>query len=107
MARYLEPGTYVAICRAAGRSLDQPLAHYVKVFEYPDADARERYFLAQFNLEDIWDDVEPNSDQQVILKLVDKICSEMDAVWWFSNRVDTVAQLDAVYPLHIFKHLIL
>ncbi len=43
MDRYTQPGKYVAICRG-GRSLDQPPVHYIKVFDFPNQEDREKIY---------------------------------------------------------------
>lgn len=72
---YKGPGRYVAICNDARFE-----GHYVKVFEVPTVDTTYHAFTPE--------------------ELLD-----VEAGWWFLNREDFVACLEAVYPLEIFRSL--
>ena len=75
---YSGPGTYVAVCNQANFD-----GHYVKVFVVPAEDTSDIP----------WRRMDPEQ-----LKAV-------EAGWWFLNRVDYVACLEAVYPLEVFRLL--
>lgn len=74
-AIYKGPGRYVAIC--CNPRFD---GHYIKVFEVPTVDTSYHAFTSEELL-------------------------EVEAAWWFLNREDFVACLEAVYPLEIFRSL--
>ncbi len=105
MDRYTQPGKYVAICRG-GRSFDQPVIHYVKVFDFPKLEDREKNLLARSGYEHLWNKITHMPEELALLDQAIKISESQDAAWWFLNRVDVVALLEAVYPLHIFKQLL-
>jgi hypothetical protein len=72
--RYTKPGMYVAICNTADGK-----GHYVRVFEFPD--------LSKL----------PEDSPYAPAP------EGVDASWWFLNRVDFVAWVEAVYPIDIFS----
>jgi hypothetical protein len=75
MVRYNKAGKYVAICNTTSFN-----GHYTKIFEYPQS------FIDEWNL----------TDQT-------RGIPAPDASWYFLNRIDFVACLEAVYPIEIFE----
>ena len=73
--RYTKPGRDFAVCNKSDGS-----GHYVKVFEFPDLDK-------------IREDESPYIQTPV----------GVDACWWFMNRLDFGAWVEAVYPVEIFE----
>lgn len=84
--RYDKPGQYVAICNKTNFD-----GHYIKVFEYPQAyhDEWNASFAAFQNTKG-YEDLKVN-----------------DAAWYFLNRIDAVACIEAVYPIEIFQNSML
>jgi hypothetical protein len=76
MVRYTKPGTYVAICNTMNFD-----GHYTKIFEYPQ------------NFIDDTSKLFPGFGAP-------------DVAWYFLNRVDTVACLEAIYPIEIFHSVV-
>lgn len=80
--RYDKPGQYVAICNKTNFD-----GHYIKVFEYPQA------------WKDEW--------EQYCKTILQELRPIPDAAWYFLNRVDGVACIEAVYPIEIFQNSML
>jgi len=73
MFQYKTPGRYVAICNKTNFD-----GHYTKVFNFP---AKATYMFEE----------------------EDYIEAGVTASWYFLNRVDGTACLEAVYPIEIFQ----
>lgn len=76
--RYQEAGQYIAVCNKTNWN-----GHYIEVFEYP-----------QKFIDDYKESIKGDPDRVV-----------PDACWYFLNRVNFIACVEAVYPLEIFKKL--
>jgi DnaJ-class molecular chaperone len=76
---YKGPGRYVAICNDARFE-----GHYVKIFDVPFLDPNGLHGGPGYTEEEM---------------------QHVEAGWYFLNRIDFVACLEAVYPLNIFRSL--
>jgi hypothetical protein len=85
---YKKPGRYVAICNKTIWD-----GHYIKIFDFPEPCKEDFtcYPLAFI------------AEGDVVIQRGDETKTSVSASWYFLNRVDGVACLEAVYPMEIFR----
>jgi len=86
MEKNMKPGKYIAICNKTNFD-----GHYIKVFNFPP---RRRIYTST-----LWDS---NGEAPFIEEVYE---GKVDAAWYFLNRVDATAAIEAVYPYEIFEDL--